>query len=167
LWLILASYFKKPIQLLDETVLNLRVLPNDIDVSKITNDRYSAIMDLGRMDYAFRCGLRNVMVKNQWIPVATFITLRFRYPLKLLQKYQLKTRVIWWDDTTFYWEQTFTRRGRIVATGHVCATVHKNGLVPSKDIVAIIGPTVSKPDMPEPVARLRQAEQLIHATQKD
>ncbi|TCK18563.1 hypothetical protein DFR30_1842 [Thiogranum longum] len=70
---------EKPIVILDEAVLNLTVLPNDIDITKITNDRYSALMDLGRMDYAFRCGLRNAMLKNKWIPVATFNTLRFRY----------------------------------------------------------------------------------------
>jgi len=167
LWLILASFFKKSITILDETVLNLRVLPNDIDVSKITNDRYSAPMDLGRMDYAFRCGLRNVMVKNKWIPVATFNTLRFRYPLKLFQRYQLKSRIIWWDETTFFWEQTFVRKGRIVATGHVCATLQKNGVIPSKDIVAIIGPNVIKPDMPEIVGKLKEVEKLIHTTQKE
>jgi len=95
LWLILTSFWKQPIVILDEAILDLRVLPNDIDITKITNDRYSAIMDLGRIDYAFRCGLRNVMVKNHWIPVATYNTLRFRYPLKIFQKYQLKTRVLW------------------------------------------------------------------------
>ncbi len=36
LWLILSSYWKKPLGLLDESVLNLRVLPNDIDITKIS-----------------------------------------------------------------------------------------------------------------------------------
>lgn len=167
LWLILASFFKKSITLLDETTLNLIVLPNDVDISKITNDRYSALMDLGRMDFAFRGGLRNVMIKKGWIPVATYITIRFRYPLKIFQRYQLKTRVIWWDDTMFYWEQIFQRKGRIVATGHICGTVQKNGIVPSKEIVDIIGPNVLKPEMPEIVVRLKEAEKIIHGTQKE
>lgn len=64
LWLIISSFWKKPIVILDETILNLRVLPNDIDITKVTNDRYSALMDLGRMDYGFRAGLRDVMVKK-------------------------------------------------------------------------------------------------------
>jgi acyl-CoA thioesterase FadM len=168
LWLILTSFLKKPIVITDETILNLRVLPNDIDITKITSDRYSALMDLGRLDYVFRCGLRNVMVKNKWIPIATFQTLRFRYPLKIFQKYQLKTKVIWWDDTIFYWEHIFERKGRIVATGHVCATlIDKSGIVPSKGIVDIVGPGVIKPDMPEIAAKLSDAENLIHKTQKE
>lgn len=167
LWIIIASFFKTPLNLLDESVLDLRVLPNDVDVSKITNDRYSAIMDLGRLDLAFRCGLRSAMFKYKWIPVATYNTIRFRYPLKLFQKYQLRTRVIWWNDTTFFWEQNFVRDGRILATGHVCATVINNGIVPSKDILAIIDPEIIRPDKPEIVTRLIEAETLIRESQKE
>ncbi len=45
-------------------MLNLIVLPNDIDVSKISNDRYIALMDLGRMDIVFRSGLLKLMLKK-------------------------------------------------------------------------------------------------------
>jgi acyl-CoA thioesterase FadM len=168
LWLIIASFWKKPIDISNESILNLRVLPNDIDITKMTNDRYSALMDLGRMDCVFRAGLRSAMIKNKWIPVASFNTIRFRYPLKVFQKYQLKTRIIWWDETTFYWEQTFERKGRVVATGHVCATlIDKNGSVPSKTIVDIVGPNVLKPDKPKVVTKLREIENFIHDTQKE
>ncbi len=168
LWIILTSFFKKPIVNLNEAVIELRVLPNDIDITKITSDRYTALMELGRIDYAFRSGLGNAILKNKWTPIATFNNIRFRYPLKIFQKYQLKSKVIWWDDTTLYWEQIFERKGRIVATGHVCATLmDKNGIVPSKDIVSIMGAGVIKPDEPEIVAKLRDAENLIHETQKD
>lgn len=55
-------------RLLDESVLNLRVLPNDIDVKKITNDRFLALMDLGRMDIVFRTGLLKLMLKTNGYP---------------------------------------------------------------------------------------------------
>ena len=167
LWLIFASFFKKPISLLDESVITLWVLPNDVDITKITNDRYVTIMDLGRMDYAFRVGLRSTMVKKKWIPVATFVNVRFRYPLRIFQRYQLKTRILWWDEKVFYWEQTFLRDGRVLATGHVGGTVHHNGIVPSSDVLAIIGRGVERPNMPDSVARLIAAERLIHDSQKD
>ena len=168
LWIILTSFFKKLIVNLDEAVIEFRVLPNDVDITKVTSDRYTALMELGRIDYAFRSELGKLMIKNKWIPVATFDTIRFRYPLKIFQKYQLKTKVIWWDDTTLYWEQIFERKGRIVATGYVSATImDKNGVIPSKDILAIIGPGVIKPDRPEIVAKLKDAENLIHETQME
>lgn len=155
-------------KLLDESVLNLRVLPNDIDIRKITNDRFLAIMDLGRMDIGFRLGLLKSMFKNKWVPLVSFETIRFRYPLKIFQKYQLKTRVVWWDEATFYFEQTFERKGRIVATGHVSATLlGSNGPVPSDEMLAEIGQSVTKPSEPEIVAKLREIENLIHETQKE
>jgi len=104
LLLIISSLWRKRINILDESVLNFRVLPNDVDVTKITNDRYMAIMDLGRMDIAFRVGLMKPMIKKKWVPLATFNTIRFRYHLKLFQKYKLHTRIVYWDKKTFYFE---------------------------------------------------------------
>jgi acyl-CoA thioesterase FadM len=166
--LILASFWKKPLGILDESVITFTVLPNDIDIRKISDDRYLALMDLGRMDIVFRCGLLKLMVKNKWVPLATFVTIRFRYPLKAFQRYQLKTRVVWWDDATFYLEQTFERKGRIVATGYVCATpLGQNGPVSPQQVLDALGQSVTRPDRPEIAAKLRELEDLIHETQKE
>lgn len=154
--------------LLDESVLNLRVLPNDVDITKITNDRYIALMDLGRMDGVFRTGLFRKMFKNKWVPLATFNTIRFRHPLKVFQKYQLKTRVVWWDDKTFYFKQIFERKGRVVASGYVSATfLGASGSIPSSEILSEIGQSVTKPSEPVIVARLREIESLLHENQKE
>ena len=153
---------------LDESVLNLRVLPNDIDITKATNDRFIAVMDLGRMDVVFRVGLLKSMVKNKCVPLATFDTIRFRYPLKLFQKYQLRTRVVWWDDETFYFKQVFERKGRVVATGYVCATLlGAKGRIPPNEVLEEVGQSVTKPNEPEIVAKLREIEGLIHENQKE
>jgi hypothetical protein len=72
IWLIISSIWRKAMDLTDESVLSLRVYPNDVDVTRITNDRYIALMDLGRMDIAFRVGLLRPMWKGKWVPLATF-----------------------------------------------------------------------------------------------
>ncbi len=168
LYLLVSALWRKPLRLLDESVITFTVLPNDIDISKITNDRFMALMDLGRMDLAFRAGLVPSMFKNKWIPLATFDTIRFRYPLKLFQRYQLKTRIIWWDETTGYFRQIFERNGRVVATGYVCATfLGPQGPVPPDDILAVIDQSSPRPDEPLVVARLRELEALIHASQQE
>ncbi len=166
--LVLASFWKKPMGILDKSILNLRVLPNDIDITKISNDRFIALMDLGRMDIAFRTGLLKSMFKNKWVPLATFDTIRFRYPLKIFQKYQLRTRIVWWDDTTGYFKQVFERKGRVVATGYVCATfLGSDGPIPPDEIFAEVRQSVTKPTEPAIVAKLREIEGLIHETQKE
>ena len=168
LLLVISSLWKKRIHVLDESVLNLRVLPNDIDIKKITNDRFIALMDLGRMDIAFRTGLMKSMYKNNWVPLATFDTIRFRHALKIFQKYQLKTRIIWWDETTFYFKQVFERKGRVQATGYVSATLlAAQGPIPPNVILKEIGQPVEKPAEPEIIARLREIESIIHKSQRD
>lgn len=168
LLLVLSSFWKKHLDILDESVLNLIVLPNDIDMTKISDDRYFALMDLGRMDIVFRTGVLKLMLINKWGPVVTFNTIRFRYPLKVFQRYQLKTSIVWWDDATFYWKQTFERKGRVVATGYVCGTaLGSNGPVPPQEILDAIGKSATRPSQPEMVSRLRELEYLIHETQKE
>jgi len=163
-----SSFWKKPMEALDESVLDLRVLPNDVDIIKISDDRYIALMDLGRMDIVFRMGLLKSMLKNNWAPLVTFANIRFRYPLKIFQKYQLKTSIVWWDDTTFYLKQVFERKGRVVATGYVYATfLRSSGPVPPDEILAETGRSVTKPDEPEIAAKMSAVESLIHETQKE
>jgi hypothetical protein len=56
----------------------------------------------------------------------------------------------------------------VVATGHFCAIlIDKNGSVPSKTIVDIVGPNVLKPDKPKVVTQLREIENFIHDAQKE
>jgi acyl-CoA thioesterase FadM len=125
-------------------------------------------MDLGRVDFAFGVGLRGAMVKKLWGPLATAHSIRFRYPLKIFQKYQLITRVIWWSDNKFYFEQIFKRNDRVLATGYVSAILmNKNGAIPSIMMLEEIGQKVTKPEEPDIIARLRKVEQLIHETQID
>lgn len=168
LLLLLSSFWKRPLGILDESVITLIVLPNDIDITKISNDRYVALMDLGRMDLAFRCGLLKSMFKNKWVPMATFDTIRFRHPLEAFQRYQLITRVVWWDEDFLYFEQRFERQGRVVATGYVCGTLlGQHGPIPTNRLFDEIGNTEVKPSQPEIVARLKELEGLIHETQKE
>ena len=165
--LILSSLWRKSMGILEESVLNLRVLPNDIDVTKMTNDRFIAVMDLGRMDIGFRVGLIRIMFRRKWVPLATFDTIRFRYPLKVFQKYKLRTRIIWWDESTFYFEQQFERKGRTLATGYDYATLlGSGGPISPEDVLSEIGQSAERPKKPEIVSKLQATESAIHERQK-
>lgn len=168
LWLIIASLWRKRMNVLDEFVLSFTVFPNDIDISKITDDRYLAITDLGRVDLTLRVGLAKTLIKRKWVPLATHATLRFRYPLRIFQTYQLRTRIIFWDDETFYLRHLFQRHGRTVATGYVCASfLGPNGRVCPADILAELKQVVVRPERPDVVRRLQELETMIHHEQRE
>ena len=167
-WILISSLWRKRMSFLDESLLSFRVLTNDIDVRKMTNDRFIALMDLGRMDMACRVGLLRPMIKRKWVPSATYDTIRFRYYLKIFQKYKLRTKIIFWDEKTFYFEQNFERNDRIVGTGYVCATaLGPEGLVRPEEIIAATGQSVSSPPKPDIVLKIEEAENMIHERQRN
>ena len=78
------------------SVISLRVLPNDVDLKHLTNDRYLAYMDLGRNDFAVRLGLFAATRKVGAYPSVRFNCLRFRRAASLFSKVELRTRLLCW-----------------------------------------------------------------------
>lgn len=166
LLLVIMSFFQKRLSVLDENVLNLRVLPNDIDFVRVSNDRYSALMDLGRFGITFRGGLFLTFIKRRWFPIARIATVRFRYPLWLFQKYRLRSRVIYWDTEWIWTEHHFERKSRTIAIGIVkVAFVGPQGIVPVAEVAAAAGESVTPPPAPNIVADIMNVEQQIQAMQ--
>ncbi len=106
--------------MLDECVLAFRVMPADLDINlHMNNGRYLQIMDLGRFDYIIRAGLFAEMRRRRWMPLVGSETIRFRRSLAPFRTYQLHTRLVYWDDKWFFFEQRFTARGELIASAMV------------------------------------------------
>lgn len=167
IWMLLSTLWRRRLEWPEESVLRLRVLPNDVDVKAVTNDRYLAYMDLGRIDLTARVGLLRVMVRRRWWPVATFTTIRYRQPLKLFRAYDLRTRVLYWDERTWYFEQRFEQGGRVLATGYVSALIlSRAGVVTPDDLLRAAGMQVERPPKPDIVARLQEGEAGVRELQR-
>lgn len=55
---IVHAVFREKLGPFDESKVNFRVLPNDLDLNfHMNNGRYLTLMDLGRIDYFVRCGI--------------------------------------------------------------------------------------------------------------
>ncbi|MGA7593853.1 MAG: acyl-CoA thioesterase, partial [Gallionella sp.] len=64
--------------------LDLRVLPNDLDINlHMNNGRYLTICDLNRIDLFIRTGLLKAMFRRNWIPVIAEHTMTYKKPLGL------------------------------------------------------------------------------------
>ena len=92
----------------DPSVLRYRVLPTDIDFNiHMTNGRYLSIADLGRMDLALRTGIARHVARNGWAPIVTFNAVLFRKELRLWQKFDLESRLIFWNDEIQIFEHAY------------------------------------------------------------
>ncbi len=154
---LIAVFFRSLGKRLDgplaESVITLRVWPNDLDLNlHLNNGRFLTIMDLGRFDLMFRLGLVGVAFKNRWRPMLGAGTIRFRKPLAPFARYQLKTRLVCWDDKWLYFEQRFEKDGRIAAAALVRGLLRgPEGNVPTAELLAASGFQVDSPPIPEPV----------------
>ena len=119
LYILISSFFKPSLSIgKTKNTLTLRVLPNDIDINlHMNNGRYLTICDLSRVDVFIRTGLAKTMMKNNWIPVISEHTMKYKKPLKTFQKYTLKMEISDWDEKYFYMLHTFIVGDRVVAEG--------------------------------------------------
>jgi len=126
----------------------------------VTNDRFAALMDLGKMDVILRAGAFWKMVWQRWTPVLVYSDIQFGEALRLLESYHLRSRLLCWRGRFFWFEHRFERDGSVVATGITkSAMLGKNGLVPAEDIIEATHEPVSSPSAPPIVKRLRKVEE--------
>jgi acyl-CoA thioesterase FadM len=132
---------------LDECVLTLRVMPGDLDINlHMNNGRYLQVMDLGRFDYIIRSGVFAPMRRRRWMPLVGSETIRFRRSLAPFQRYQLRTRLVYWDEKWFFFEQRFTARGELVASGMVKGLLRgREGNVAPAQALAAAGHGLASP----------------------
>lgn len=155
IWLLATFRFRPRLVLpADASVLTLRVLLNDLDISRhMNNGRYLAIMDLGRVDLLLRSGLGGPVWRNGWTPVANAVMIRFRRELRPLRRYRLETRIVGWTEEHVLMAQTFViaqgrREGQIAAHALVKGGLYDRKVrrfVPIADLMQLIGASGESP----------------------
>lgn len=161
---VLATAPARPrIGFLDESVLAFRVLPGDLDQNRhLNNGRYLTMMDLGRFDLLARTGCVPQLVRRKWYPVVTAATIRYRRSIDPFQKYELRTRLLGWDDAGFYIEQRFVRDGNVLAVGVIKGLfLGPEGKLAPKAVVEALAPGVLSPALPEWVAVWNRSQEML------
>jgi acyl-CoA thioesterase FadM len=162
LWFTLATgVFKPRLRLLDECLVALRVWPNDLDVNlHLTNSRYLLAMDLGRWDFGMRTGVGRAMATRRWFPLVGSATLRFRKGIGPFQRYELRTRLVAWDEKWCWFEQRFCVGDTVHAVGRVKVLFRgPQGNVPTAELLSACGAREAPPrQLPESIRLWLAAE---------
>jgi acyl-CoA thioesterase FadM len=161
----LAALGRPRLQPLDLSVVTFRVLPNDLDVNfHMNNGRYLTLMDLGRLDLLLRLGIVRELRRRRWNPMVASLTIRYRRSLAPMRKYELRTRLLGWDERWLFLEQRFTRGGELMAVAVVKALfVGPTGRVPPRELIEVTGLVIESPPIPEAVRRWEAAEEVMVA----
>lgn len=124
---LLRARRRPALEIHDVGLLEMRVLPNDLDVQRhVNNGVYLSLMDLGRLDLLVRTGTWERMRAFGCYPVIASETITFRKSLQLWQRYTVETRIAGYDAKAVYIEQRFVIGGEIYAKAHVRGRFLKN-----------------------------------------
>ncbi|TCD16129.1 thioesterase family protein [Oricola cellulosilytica] len=160
-WVAIASMWRPKLEMMDESRLSFRVLPNDLDINiHMNNGRYLTITDLGRVDLIMRAGLFPVLRRRKWYPVIGSMRVSYRRPLEPFQAYELVTRVLGWDEQWLYFEHRFEVGDRLMARVLMKGLfLHGREKVPTEELAAALGHDGVSPELdPAVVDALRQRE---------
>lgn len=158
---LLTARRRSPVHALGETSLTFTVWPTDVDVLvHMNNGRYLTLMDLGRADAVRRNGIRKALKSRNWYTVVASEAIRFRESLPLFERFELRTRILGWDEKSFYVRQQFLVRGRVVAVGIVRVRFLKGsgGTLSAAEVAQVIMPGVAAPRLPDYIPIWRAAE---------
>lgn len=145
----------------DETSVTFHVWPTDLDpLLHMNNGRYLTLMDLGRADAIIRNGLRSAIRAHGWYSVVAGEAIRFRESLNPFARYDLRTRLLGWDERSFYFRQTFVREDREYASALARIRILRKGggTVGAAEVAAAILPGVTSPPLPEYINEWQMSE---------
>ncbi len=171
IWTYFISRYRSKLQALDTCATPFRVMPTDLDVLRhMNNGVYFSLQDLARIDYMIRIGALDAITAKGWYPVVVAERLRFRKSLQLFQKFEIHSKLVYWDEKYIYLEHIFMSRGEAIAWGMIRSRFlsKKGGVVPPQDLMKVLGHNFAPPSMSEHLKNWIAAEdahsEAIHPT---
>ncbi|XP_036904533.1 protein THEM6 [Sturnira hondurensis] len=127
-----------------------RVLPSDLDLLlHMNNARYLREADVARTVHLVRCGVLEALRALGGRTVLAASCARYRRSLRLLEPFEVRTRLLGWDDRAFYLEARFIS----LRDGFVCALLrsrqHMLGTSPERIVQHLCKRKVEPPELPE------------------
>jgi len=131
--------------------VRFRALPTDCDVNlHLNNGRYLSFMDLGCVHLMHQIRVASIAMRERWKPVVAAVEMQFIRPIAPMQRFDVLTRIVTWDEKYIYLEHRFE------ADGTLCAHAFTKGLflashgkVDNRLLVTRLGYEDRAPEMPE------------------
>lgn len=150
----------------ETTTIRLRAWPNDLDINMhVNNGRYLTLADLGRFDWFRRVGLWEVAKQRRVYPVIGDVTAKFRRELRAFERFELRTRLVGWDDRWGFLEHRFVRAGRtfcVVAIRGVFTG--PGGTMRPAEFLGELGLGLDSPPLPPWASHFHTAAEAISET---
>ena len=127
---------------------------------------YALLMGLARWHWLFSSQFRKLALqlalRDKWVPVTTGEIVNYRRSIRAFQKFELRTRVIYWDENRIYAEQSFHVSGEMFVSALIEGAVRsRHGVLSPAAFFAQAGYDGSTPEpsqeMKERIASLKKS----------
>ena len=153
--------FRRRIGLLDESRVRFTALPHDCDLNFHLNaGRFVSFMDVARVELLARMRVIRKLLKRGWRPVMGGIVVRYRRSVLPFERFDIRSRLLGWDEKWFYLEHIVEKNGVFCASAFVRTVIRsKDGSLPPREVLAVIDAAdTPSPALPEFVLQWRAAE---------
>jgi acyl-CoA thioesterase FadM len=155
-WIYIGAHFRSKLVMSDPIELQLRVLPNDLDLNRhMNNGRFMTVLDLGMVEAVVRSGFMKTIRSLGGHLVAGGALITFRRSLNPFDKYTLRMRYLGTDGQWHVFSFVFLQAsGAVSAKGLLKgAGVRKSmGIIPSallwRQFSERFGVEVTPPELP-------------------
>ncbi|PTT00372.1 acyl-CoA thioesterase [Pseudomonas sp. HMWF006] len=146
--------WRKPTHFRSATAIRFTAGPLDIDLNMhINNGRFLSLADLGRLHFLWSVGTLGGILKNGWMPLVGNVDIEYKKSIKLFQRFEVKTELLYWDEKWFYFQHVFLVGPKVSAVANVKALLidRSRKTVEPARVFALIGECPEPPAVPESI----------------
>ncbi len=138
------------------------LLPWDLDPwAELNNGRTLTLHDLVRLPLALRTGITAALRARGWGMTVAGAAVRYRRRMVAFQRFEMRARLLGWDDRFLYLDQGMWRGGDCANHALVRSAVvgpGRSGIVPPARLIAAMGRPAESPPLPAWVRAWAAAE---------
>ena len=135
--------------------------PHDIDLwMELNNGRTLTLYDMGRIPLAHRIGLIPVLRRKRWSLTMAGVSVRYRRRIRAFERFEMRSRAVFWDDKFVYLEQSMWKRDGECANHALyrSAVTDAKGIVAPARVLDAMGFETAAPEAPEWVQKWIDAD---------
>ncbi|MBE2277037.1 MAG: thioesterase family protein [Rhodobacteraceae bacterium] len=147
----LVKYRNVPLHPLEPHVGQHICWPWDIDPwLELNNGRTLTLYDLGRIPMAIRTGLYKVARAKGWGMTVAGSSVRYRKRVKTFERFEMRSRLVGWDDRFVYMDQTMWRGGDCTSQALIRSAITQGarGIVDPAELALALGLPAESPPLP-------------------
>jgi len=135
----------RPLALFEPHVSRHICWPWDLDPwMELNNGRTLTLYDLGRIPMMLRLGVIRTLRAKGWGLTVAGSHVRYRRRIRMFQRFEMRSRLLGWDQRFLYLEQSMWRDGE--ALNHLMvrmAATQKSGILPPQELMTAHDPSVT------------------------